>query len=292
MGRGGPAHFPAGRGSSGAVGRLTPDGRDRIAAVPSAPPPLSTDMPSDRPSADLWRRALDGDRDAFEEALAPHLDTLRRAADRQLAVERDLVSDEPLETPVDLTPDELVGETMVQAWDRRDRFDGHRMSFRAWLLGLQTRSLARVAQREARYARRKAISLDAEVPVNEGQDAVEEDFYEFRQPFDVDTYEEITASTEPEDVALVLPDGLSDDDRAALADASFDADAAQAVVLHDEFEVSLSEVAQILNASLKDAAAEMNLAREGMLARLGSIDDEHDDDPAVDSYTGDPLPDA
>ncbi len=249
-------------------------------------------MPSDRPSADLWRRALDGDRDAFEEALSPHLDTLRQAADRQLAVERDLISGEPTETPVDLTPDELVGETMVQAWDRRDRFDGDRMSLRAWLLGLQTRSLARVARRETRYARRKAISLDAELPVNEAQDAVEEDFYEFRQPFDVDTYEEITAGAEPDDVTMMDSDELTDQDRAALADASFGAEAAQAVVLHDEFEVSLSEVAQILNASLKDAAAEMNLAREGMLARLGSTDDEHDDDPAVDSYTGDPLPDA
>ena len=251
-------------------------------------------MPSDRPRADVWRRALDGDRDAFEEALSPHLDTLRQAARRQLAVERDLVSGEVVdgEAAVDLTPDELVGETMVRAWDRRDRFDGDRMGFRAWLLGLQTRSLARVAQREARYTRRKVISLDAEVPVNPTQDAVEEDFYEFRQPFDVDTYEEIIASTAPADVTTLDSDELTDDDRAALADASFDADAAQAVVLHDEFEVSLSEVAQILNASLKDAAAEMNLARGGMLARLGSVDDDHDDDPAVDSYTGDPLPDA
>ena len=251
-------------------------------------------MPSDRPSADVWRRALDGDRDAFEDALSPHLDTLRKAADRQLAVERDLVSGEPLagEATTDLTPDELVGEAMVQAWDRRDRFDADRMSLRAWLLGLQTRSLVRISQRENRYTERKAISLDAEVPVNESQDAVEEDFYEFRQPFDVDTYEEITASAEPDDVTMMDSDELSDDDRAALADASFGVDAAQAVVLHDEFEVSLSEVAQILNASLKDAAAEMNLAREGMLARLGSADDAHDDDPAVDSYTGDPLPDA
>ena len=64
------------------------------------------------------------------------------------------------------------------------------------------------------------------------------------------------------------------------------------MVLHDEFEVSLPEVAQILDASLKDTAAAMNLAREGLLTRLGSTDDAHDDDPAIDSYTGDPLPDA
>ena len=249
-------------------------------------------MPSDRPSAETWRRALDGDRDAFNDALAPYTDTLRRAAERQLDVERDLVTGDPTGPPsVDMTPEELVGETMVRAWDRRERFDGDRMGIRAWLLGLQTRSLAQVARREARYADRKAVSLDAELPVNPTQDAVEEDFYEFRQPFDVDTYEEVIPGSEPADVTMLDGD-LTDDQRDALADARFDTDAAHAVVLHDEFEVSLSEVAQILNASLKDAAAEMNLAREGMLARMGSVDDDHDDDPAVDSYTGDPLPDA
>ena len=85
---------------------------------------------------------------------------------------------------------------------------------------------------------------------------------------------------------------LSPSDRAALADAAFEADVRQGVILHDEFAVSLPEVAQILDASLKDTAAHLGLAREGLRARIGSVDDAHDDDPAVDSYTGDPLPDA
>ena len=251
-------------------------------------------MPSDRADSETWRRALDGDRDAFNEALSPYTDTLLQAADRQLAVERDLVTGEPLagQAAVDLTPEELVGETLVRAWERRERFDADRLAMRPWLLGLQTRSLARIARREARYTDRKAVSLDAELPVDPSQDAVEEDFYEFRQPFDVDTYEEVIAGSvqgNPGGQGLDAAD-LSDD--AALAASDFGPDAAQAVVLHDEFDVSLSEVAQILNASLKDAAAEMNLAREGMMARMGSVDDEHDDDPATDSYTGDPLPDA
>ncbi len=251
-------------------------------------------MTPDRPAPESWRRALDGDRDSFEEALAPHLATLHEAAERQLAVERDLVSDEPVagERLVDLTPDELVGETMIRAWDRRERFDGDRMGFRAWLLGLQTRSLARYAHREDRYAERKEISLDDELPTHEDQDAVGEQFYEFRQPFDVDTYEEVIAGTTPEAPGT---DGLDADeigDQDERMDASLAADARQATVLYDEFDVSLPEVAQILDASLKDTAAYLNLAREGLLARLGSVDDPHDDDPAVDSYTGDPLPDA
>lgn len=257
-------------------------------------------MTPDRPAAEPWRRALDGDRDAFNEALAPYTDALREAAERQLAVERDVVTDEPVDgTPaVDLTPNELVGETLLRAWDLRTRFDGDRMGFRAWLLGLQTRSLARFARRENRYAQRKAVSFDEELPTNEDQDAVGEQFYEFRQPFDVDTYEEIIVGEEPADPVVgsrkrpVEEADLSDADREALADASFRAEARQAAVLHDEFDVTLPEVAQILDASLKDTATYLGLAREGMLARFGSTADDHDDDPAVDSYTGDPLPDA
>ncbi|MEM0963507.1 MAG: hypothetical protein AAGK21_13330 [Bacteroidota bacterium] len=256
-------------------------------------------MSTSRPDLDAWRRALTGDRDAFNEALEPFTDTLHAAAKRQLAVERDVVSGEPVdgERPVDLTPEELVGETLVRAWDFRERYDGDRMGFRAWLLGLQTRSLARVASRESRYARRKAISLDEELPTSADDDAVGEQFYEFRQPFDVDTYEEIIAGEEPADPvagteSMLASADLPDDDRALLADATLQAESRQAVVLHDEFEVSLPEVAQILDASLKDTAAFMNLARQGLRARLGSVDDPRDDDPAIDSYTGDPLPDA
>ena len=236
--------------------------------------------------ADAWRRALSGDRDAFEEALAPFQTDLHEAAARLLAVERDPVDGTPTDQdPVDITPEELVGETLLRAWEHRDHFDGDRMSFRAWLLGLQSRSLDRYTRREARYTDRKAISLDEEIPTNEGQDAVEEQFYEFRQPFDVDTYEEIFAETSGADEPLLGEDDL---DRLGVAEA----DARRAAVLYDEFDLSLPEVAQIVDASLKDTAALMNLAREGLLPRLGSTDDAHDDDPARDSYTGDPLPDA
>ena len=254
-------------------------------------------MPPAPPPADAWRRALDGDRDAFNEAVALHQDDLMAAAARLLDVQRGAVDDDPADDTgagVDLTPEELVGEALVRAWARRDRYDADRLGFRAWLLGLQTRALSQYARREGLYAERKMISLDEELPTAANLDAVEEDFYEFRDPFDVDTYEEIIPAAAPADPTV---DGfaevdLSDDVRGAVADASFRAAAGQAAVLHDEFEVPLPEVAQIIDASLKDTAAMMNLARQGLFARYGSVDDDHDDDPAVDSYTGDPLPDA
>jgi DNA-directed RNA polymerase specialized sigma24 family protein len=249
-------------------------------------------MPAAPPNAEVWRRALDGDRDAFEEALAPYQDSLHAAAARLLDVQ-DEDEDERGDRPaVDLTPEELVGEALVRAWERRDRFDADQMGFRAWLLGLQARALARFVRREHGYASRKAISTDEELPTGDENDAVGEQFYEFRQPFDVDTYEEVLAASTPEDPAVegYRDADLSAEDRAALADATFSELDRQAVVLHDEFAVTLPEVAQILDASLKDTAAALNLARAGLRARIGSVEDDRDDDPAVDSYTGDPLP--
>ena len=261
-------------------------------------------MPSAPPPADAWRRALDGDRDAFNDAVAPYQDDLMAAAERQLDVQRDAVDDAPdsqtrpsgddTGSRVDLTPEELVGETLVRAWARRDRYDADRLGFRSWLLGLQTRALSQYARQEGLYAERKMISLDEELPTGGEHDAVEESFYEFRQPFDVDTYEEIVPASAPADPSVEGYDeaGLSETDRDLLSDATFRGAARHVTVLHDEFEVSLPEVAQIIDASLKDTAAMLNLAREGLLTRYGSVEDDRDDDPAVDSYTGDPLPDA
>ena len=52
----------------------------------------------------------------------------------------------------------------------------------------------------------------------------------------------------------------------------------------------MTEVAQILGASLNDIAESYNLARTTLRERLGSTEDLADDEPRVDSYTGDPLP--
>ena len=43
---------------------------------------------------------------------------------------------------------------------------------------------------------------------------------------------------------------------------------------------------------VKDTAEDLELARAGLRARIGYEDDYSGDDPAVDSYTGDPLPGA
>ncbi len=254
--------------------------------------------------SDAWTRALAGDRDAFNEAIAPYQDTLLDAARRQVDVQRQngiLAAD-------DLTPEELAGETLIRAYDRRETFDADRMPLRAWLLGLQTRTLMRLARDEARYDSRTPISLDAAVPTGEDTDAVEEAFYEFREPFDVLTYGDLvpgTIAADADPVEQGTSDLTNDDDNpfgptdgegpnALTEDPLADrlGRAHQALLLHDEFELSLQEVASILDESVKSVAENVNAARAGLLQRMGSEPDASGDDPAVDSYTGDPLPDA
>ncbi len=254
--------------------------------------------------SDAWTRALAGDRDAFTEATAPYQDTLLDAARRQVEVQRQnggMSADS-------LTPEELVGETLVRAYDRRETFDADRMPMRAWLLGLQTRTLMRLARAEAQYDDRTPISLDAPVPTGADTDAVEEAFYEFREPFDVLTYGDIvpgTIAADADPVEQGTSDLTNDDDNpygptdgegpnALTEDPLADriGRVHQALLLHDEFELSLQEVASIFDESIKSVAENVNAARAGLLERMGSEPDASGDDPAVDSYTGDPLPDA
>ena len=255
--------------------------------------------------SDAWTRALTGDRDAFAEATAPHQETLLAAARRQIALQQSLGGF----APDALTPEELTGETLVRAFDRRDRYDAGQMGLRAWLLGLQTRALARLARQEAEYDDRTPLSLDEPVPTGEEQDAVEEAFYEFREPFDVLTYRDLVPASVASDAAATEqgtstltddddnPDGPTDgrgDANALTDDADADrmARSHQAALLHDEFDLSLAEVARIFDESLKDTAENVNAARVGLRERIGSAADASGGDPAVDSYTGDPLPDA
>ena len=180
---------------------------------------------------------------------------------------------------------------MIRAFDHRGNFEPDQMSFRAWLLGIQYRTLNRLIRNEHRYDDQKAISLDEEVPANEDYDAVEEDFYEFRQPFDVTTYEEMIPSQQPEDVEID-PRGrtLSQDELDYLESSGLSAEQRHLIEFHDEFELSLPEIAQIMEYSLQDTAEALGEARMHVRHYIGSTDVEltAEDEP-IDSYTGEPV---
>lgn len=252
-----------------------------MADSPSPDPSLSA------PSSDLWQRALDGNRDAFEEAAAPYQDLLIDAARRKIAAR---VAEGEL-ADGGLTAEELAGETLIHAYDGRDRYNADQMSFRAWLLGLQFRALNRLVDREQRYRTQKAISLDAEVPADDEQDAVEQEFYEFYQPFDVTTYEEMIPSQAPGDVEID-PRGrsLTQDELDYLEASGLSAEQRHLVEFHDEFQLTLPEISQIMESSLQDTAEALGEARVHLRQYIGStdVDDVTEDDP-IDSYTGEPI---
>ncbi len=242
---------------------------------------------SSGPDPDLWQRALDGNRDAFESAIEPHRDTLIDTARRKIAAR---VAEGDLADRA-LTAEELAGETLIRAFDGRKRYQPEQMSFRAWLLGLQFRALNRLVRSEQTYNRQKAISLDAEVPATEEQDAVEEEFYEFYQPFDVTTYEEMIPSQQPADVEID-PRGrsLTQDELDYLESSGMSANQRQLVEFHDEFALTLPEIAQIMEYSLQDTAEALGEARVHLRQYIGStdVDDVAEDEP-IDSYTGEPI---
>jgi DNA-directed RNA polymerase specialized sigma24 family protein len=241
----------------------------------------------DGPSKDLWQKAVDGDRDAFEEALAPMRDTLLRAAHREIQLYR---STGRLRTDA-LTPEELAGETLILAFDHRDRFRPDQMSLRGWLIGLLHRRTRRIAMHENNYDDRKAISLDEEIPPGPGTNSVEESMYEFFMPMDAELYEDIIPGSMPDDVEIdTAADGrevdrLSDEELEYLEDASINDDvAARIVMFHDEFELTLPEVAQILEQSLKDTMQYLQKGRFHLRQHIGSTEDLAPDRD-TDSYT-------
>ena len=252
------------------------------------------------PLPDRWADAVAGDRDAFEAALAPFQDDLLRAARREVETHRkngDLLRQ-------DLTPEELYGETLLAAYERRAAFSPDRFTLRGWMIGLLHRTALSVATEEARYRLRKAFSLDQEVPDGSDENTVQEQLYEFYQPDDVTTFGELVAGSQPGDVEIAPNaedrERLTDAERAKLDEAidqgALSGTDRQVLLFHDEYALSMSETAQILGASLQDTAAAINGARMSLRQYAGEAGGDADaplpDDPtdAVDSYTGDPVP--
>lgn len=248
---------------------------------------MAEEQTADRPDEALWRRAVRGDRDAFEKAVEPYRSMLLKNAQSAIAERRATgeLSEDALHT------EELVGETLIRAFDGRERYEPRKMSMRAWLLALQRRSLNRLAQTENSYRDRKAISLDEEVPFREDYDAVEETFYEFNDPFDVTTYEELIPAQAPDDVTIDTRRPLTVEELEFLERAGLDPTHRQVVEMHDEFELQLSEVAQIMEQSLRDTAESLNSARAHVRHWIGSTDvnEMTDEDDDIDSYTGERI---
>jgi len=161
--------------------------------VSSAAPNRS--MPRDASAEELWLATLRGDRNAFQRLISPHFDELFAAARRDIRYHSavgDLREDE-------ISPEELVGETLLRAWrDRYRRPQG--LDIRPWLLGLQFRVLTRIVRQEQLLRKLVAVSLEAPVPAEPIYDD-DESFWEWHQPDEMLRWEDVVAAEVAAEVA-------------------------------------------------------------------------------------------
>lgn len=204
-----------------------------------------------------WQEAMDdGDRDAFRAAAEPHMKALITAAGYDLAyyIEQGELHEN------DFAPEEVAGEALIYAWDHRDRRPDQ-VSLEGWLLGTQHRLLRGMVRQALTYREDKALSLDEQIPADakaEGQHARYQYGY---QPEAEITWEDVTPGTRPVDINAPL---FTNEDTFHL-----DPDARHAVMMHDEFEMDLSEVAFTMERSVQDTAALLEQARTSLRERQG-----------------------
>jgi RNA polymerase sigma factor (sigma-70 family) len=207
------------------------------------------------PPDDDWTAALRGDRIAFEKVVSLHLPALLDAARRELRYRialGDLGTD-------DLTPEGLVGEGLIRAWQDRQHLPPT-LSVRAWLLALLFRVAKSLVRREGRFRKMARLSLEPagspEPVYDEG-----EGIWKWQQPDDlvasVDVLEEPVMT--PEDVAASdeqLVRGLDPKER-------------EAFLLFELHRLPLREVAVGLGVSVAEAVQLVENARK----RLAVTDD-------------------
>lgn len=205
-------------------------------------------------------------RDAFRGLVAPHLDILHRAARHDL----DYYNDQGVVHENDLTPEEIVGETLVYAWEHRAQ-QPHGMSLRGWLLGIQHRVASRLVDGIASYRREKAVSLDETIPPDaRGRGEQDRRQYGWKPEMDI-TWEDVTPGREPHDVEAPL---FTNRDTFSL-----DPDTRHVVMMHHEFDVPLPEVAAIMSRTVEETAALLEQGRATLEQRIESPPSSESPDP-------------
>ena len=199
-----------------------------------------------------WQAVLDrGDRDAFHDLVTPHTEALTAAARHDL----DYYAEQGDLHPDDLTPEEVTGEALLYAWEHRAQRPSQ-MSLLGWLQGTQYRVLRSLVEVQQQYRADKVISLDAPIPPEEAAEGRQERFqygYHGSQPDAQITWEDVTPGQRPVDIEAPL---FTNADTFTL-----DPDSRHVVMMHDEFEMNLSEVAFAMSQSVKATAALLEQAR-------------------------------
>ncbi len=218
--------------------------------------------------ANDWRDILEGsDRDAFRQLIEPHTNAMVRAAEMDLEfyVERGFLHEE------DFTPEEIVGEALLHTWEHRD-VKPRQMALKSWLLGTQYRVMRGMVNSLRAYRRDKSLSLDAPVPDNPDARDTDEWFWDWYQPDRELLWEDVIPSQEPADVEVSLENNEQDlrdeaDEARDYDPTDAEAEARHVLILHDEFKMSLPEVAFTINRSPIMVAEVLEKARAGLRER-------------------------
>jgi RNA polymerase sigma-70 factor (ECF subfamily) len=198
-----------------------------------------------------------GDEKAYRELVRPHMTTLIDAARHDL----DYYIDQGYLQVQDFTPEEVVGEALIQAWDhRQSRPD--KMTLNGWLLGNMYRTLRLMVEKERAYDQDKAISLDAPVIEDGDENAVGEQFWEWYQPDASLEWEDVIPANEPVDIEVPL--------YATRESFNLNPDSRHVLIMHDEFEMDISEVASVMNRQVKEIKELLDEARASLRERIGS----------------------
>lgn len=207
------------------------------------------------------------DKDAFRQLVEPHTKEMLRAAaqDLEFYVDRGFLHED------DFTPEEIVGEALIHTWEHRD-VKPRQMGLRAWLLGTQYRVMRGMVNNLRAYRREKSLSLDAPIPDNPAAHDTEEWFWDWYQPDRELIWEDVIPSQEPDDVEVALDDDREDlreqvDEARDLDPTEEEAEARHVLIMHDEFEMSLPEVAFTINRSPIAVAEVLEKARAGLRER-------------------------
>lgn len=199
----------------------------------------------------------ENDEEAFRDLVQEHLPLMLRVARHEL----DYYVFEGYIGRQDLAPEDVVGDALIRAWTHLKQRP-EEMSLRGWLLGISYRTVKRMAEKQRQYRNETAVSLDAPLPVDSESSDVQESFWEWYQPDENLTWEDVVPAVEPVDLEIPLYDV-----RDTLA---LDPDLRHVLMMHDEFAVPINEVAIAMNRAVVETAELVDQARASLRERLAA----------------------
>ncbi len=142
---------------------------------------------------DLWERIVAGDKEAFDRLVEQEMAGLLEAARHEIAY-YESIGDFP---PRFITPEELVGEAMIHAWDHREK-KPKGMKPRGWLYAMLFEAADEIAARRRAIQAHETLSTDEKVPddplVLDPDYDDDEEFYEWYQPDEALKWEDVLPS--------------------------------------------------------------------------------------------------